>query len=111
MGNYTVPVTKKPLNDLEVIDTLQALFPDELGIDDDDYQECETLLWKKFEITVEQFAQVAGHLLTLTPLMQSGITQALDHAFGTNIFEGEEDRTALRYSRFEATATRNCVGK
>ena len=51
-------------------------------VDDGREDEIEEGIYNKFEISMDQFTDVASALLKLTPLVKSDLTGSLYHAFG-----------------------------
>ena len=77
----------KQLDDLEVFDILQALFPGKYT--DDDFDNLDDICIDEFEVDFEQFAKIGGALLTLAPpAMKSPLTDKVYRCFGTSDGEG-----------------------
>lgn len=72
-----------PLSDLERFEVMQAMFPDEIGDENEDWNNIEDTIWEKFEIAGEDFDQLVGHLVMLAPIQQSPMSGELHHVLGT----------------------------
>ena len=84
-----------PLSDLERFDVMQAMFPGEIGDDNDAWDHIEDSIWDKFEIDGENFDRLVGRLVTLAPIQQSPMSGELHHVLGTiEIVNGSQMITA-----------------
>lgn len=72
-----------PLSDLERFEVMQAMFPDEIGDDNEAWDTIEDTIWDKFEIAGEDFDRLVGHLTMLAPIQQSPMSGELHHVLGT----------------------------
>lgn len=72
----------QPLSDLERFEIVQAMFPDRLNEEDHDLGDEEEILWDEFSINPEDFDELVGRLVMLTPVLQSPMTGKLYHTLG-----------------------------
>ena len=85
-----IPKRQTLMSELEMFEVLQALFPDEVTDENCDYDWLEEFIHNKFEVGVEEFTNIAGHLIYLTPQLRTALSGRMVHAFGT---QPEDDPT------------------
>ncbi len=73
----------QPLSDLERFDLLQAMFPGALSDDDAGWDAMEDLVYDRFNIDVEDFDRLVGHLVMCAPIMGSPLTGTQHHVLGS----------------------------
>lgn len=83
-----MPKKYYPLTDLERFEVVQAMFPDEVGDDNEAWDNIEDTIWDKFEISGENFDVLVGRLVMLAPIQQSPMSGDLHHALGTIKIDG-----------------------
>ena len=68
-----------PMSVQELVCAVLGLDPNE--DENEDWGLLEDLLFKRYEIDMEQFEKIAGDLLKLTPIVETAITGTKYHAF------------------------------
>ena len=75
------PQRRQQMSELEMFEVLQALFPGELQ-DDCNYDRLDEIISEKFEVGIDEFCNIASHLIYLTPKLKSALGGKTVHAFG-----------------------------
>lgn len=80
----------QPLDDLERFEIMQAMFPDEVGDDNEAWDNLEDTIHEKFNIDVEDFDLLVGHLVMCAPVMGSPLTGKQNHVLGSVSINGNQ---------------------
>jgi hypothetical protein len=89
----------QPLSDLERFDLLQAMFPGELSDDDAGWDAMEDLVYDRFNIDVEDFDRLVGHLVMCAPVMGSPLTGTQHHVLGSISISGNQQHMTAAVKR------------
>lgn len=89
----------QPLNDLERFDIMQAMFPDEVGDDNEAWDNLEDMIWEKFSINVEDFDRLVGHLVMCAPVMGSPLAGKQNHVLGSVSINGNQQHVVAAVKR------------
>lgn len=83
--------TIKPLTALERFELLQTMFPDEVTDDEAGWAAIFALIYEKFNIEVDDFDNLVGHLVMCAPVMGSPLTGSQHHVLGSvTLVEGQQ---------------------
>lgn len=98
----------QPLDDLERFEIMQAMFPDEVGDDNEAWDNLEDTIWEKFSINVEDFDLLVGHLVMCAPVMGSPMTGKQNHVLGSVSINGNQQQVVAAVKREYQTPKPKC---
>ena len=78
-GGY---MRKANLDTYEVLELLECIFSDEITVEEDEYDEADRLCDEHFDCDIDTFKNIVEHLLPMTPVMKSAISEEYFHKFG-----------------------------
>lgn len=109
----TIPVHTGPIDDIELFELMQKLYPGRFKEDEFESERFEDFILEEFEVGPEQLQEIIGKLLPAVPLQKQPLSGGLAHCLGRDVFEDcEPDKKGgqVRHLYFGAAVSRKALG-